>query len=137
MEPELVILFGSCAVIVGLIGQYKRRKTMNDELIARLLRYSRNCIASRLDPDFADAIGEAIKTIGELRVLKTLADAKIERLEAKLPVVVHGNWEEDCTGAAICSVCGEYAFETSTHHLCGWFPNFCPNCGAKMREGEE
>lgn len=57
---------------------------MNDELIARLLRYSRNCIASRLDPDFADAIGEAIKTIGELRVLKTLADAKIERLEAQL-----------------------------------------------------
>ena len=50
--------------------------------------------------------------------------------------VVHGKWKEDCTGAAICSVCGEYAFETSTHHLCGWFPNFCPNCGCAM-EGEE
>lgn len=48
--------------------------------------------------------------------------------------VVHGKWEEDCTGAAICSVCGEYAFETSTHHLCGWFPNFCPNCGCAMEE---
>lgn len=48
--------------------------------------------------------------------------------------VVRGKWEEDCAGAAVCSVCGEYAFETSTHHLCGWFPNFCPNCGAEMEE---
>lgn len=88
---------------------------MNDELIARLLRYSRNCIAYRLDPDFADAVGEAVKALGSTRP------------------VVQGKWVEDCTGAAICSACGEYAFETSTHHLCGWFPNFCPNCGADCR----
>ena len=47
--------------------------------------------------------------------------------------VVRGWREEDCAGAAVCSVCGEYAFETSTHHLCGWFPNYCPNCGADIR----
>lgn len=43
-------------------------------------------------------------------------------------------WYEDEAGCAICSECREYAFETSTHHISGWFPRFCPNCGADMRE---
>ena len=71
----------------------------------------------------------------------TRDDALVKYLEqipaADVRPVVRGHWEEDCAGAAVCSVCGEYAFETSTHHLCGWFPNFCPNCGADMRTGAE
>lgn len=51
---------------------------------------------------------------------------------ADVQPVRHGRWGEDCVGAAICSECGEFAFETNTHHLCGWFPPYCPNCGAKM-----
>ena len=43
-------------------------------------------------------------------------------------------WYEDEAGCAICSECRKYAFETSTHHISGWFPSFCPNCGADMRE---
>ena len=43
-----------------------------------------------------------------------------------------GKWETDEIGCAICSVCGNYAFETTTHHISGWYPRFCPNCGAKM-----
>ena len=45
-------------------------------------------------------------------------------------------WYEDEAGCAICSECREYAFETSTHHISGWFPRFCPNCGADMREDQ-
>ena len=46
---------------------------------------------------------------------------------------VRGEWIEDYAHAGICSVCRKYAFETSlNHHISGWFPNFCPNCGAKM-----
>lgn len=47
--------------------------------------------------------------------------------------VKRGKWEHDEIGADICSVCQNYAFESSTHHLCGWEPNYCPNCGADMR----
>lgn len=43
-----------------------------------------------------------------------------------------GKWEVDEVGCGICSVCGNYAFETTTHHISGWYPRFCPNCGAKM-----
>lgn len=41
-------------------------------------------------------------------------------------------WEVDEVGCGICSACGNFAFETTTHHISGWYPRFCPNCGAKM-----
>lgn len=62
-----------------------------------------------------------------------IVNALLYAKPADVRPVVRGRWEEDCAGAAVCPVCGEYAFETSTHHLCGWFPNYCPNCGADMR----
>lgn len=37
-----------------------------DELIARLLRYSLKTMSERLDPDFAEAVQEAVVTIIEL-----------------------------------------------------------------------
>lgn len=40
---------------------------MHEQLIARLLRYSEKCIAERLDADFAAAVGEAVKALGEAR----------------------------------------------------------------------
>ena len=67
----------------------------------------------------------------EKAVFETIINAPTIESEQKM-----GKWEEDCAGAAICPVCGEYAFETSTHHLCGWFPNYCPNCGARMEVEE-
>ena len=39
---------------------------MYDELIFRLRRYSKNCIANKLDADFADAVQKAADTIEEL-----------------------------------------------------------------------
>ena len=49
----------------------------------------------------------------------------------------HGEWifvhplQEDDDGAYMCSVCN-----TGDWYLCG-NENFCPNCGADMREGDE
>lgn len=40
--------------------------------------------------------------------------------------VVRGKWETD-TCHVYCSICGEYENNKS---------NFCPNCGADMREGD-
>lgn len=48
-----------------------------------------------------------------------------------------GKWETDEIGCAICSACGNFAFETTTHHISGWYPRFCPNCGAKMIGGDD
>lgn len=39
---------------------------MYDELIFRLRRYSKNCIANKLDVDFADAVQQAADAIEEL-----------------------------------------------------------------------
>ena len=47
---------------------------MNDELIARLIRYSEKCIGERLDADFAAAVGEAVKALGEARPVMRCKD---------------------------------------------------------------
>ena len=39
---------------------------MQNELTIRLRRYSRACLAERLDPDFADAVREAVEAIEKL-----------------------------------------------------------------------
>lgn len=39
---------------------------MCDELIFKLRRYSKNCIANKLDADFADAVQQAADAIEEL-----------------------------------------------------------------------
>lgn len=39
---------------------------MHDELIFRLRRYSKNCIANKLDSDFADAVQQAADAIEKL-----------------------------------------------------------------------
>lgn len=53
---------------------------------------------------------------------------------ADVAPVVHGQWNADET----CSVCGEKSTEgldaTKWNY---WLPNYCPNCGAKMDEGDD
>ena len=62
------------------------------------------------------------------KLLTQAADA-IEKLSKERK---SGKWEVDEVGCGICSACGNFAFETTTHHISGWYPRFCPNCGAKM-----
>lgn len=53
---------------------------------------------------------------------------------ADVAPVVHRQWNADET----CSVCGKKSTEgldaTKWNY---WFPNYCPNCGAKMDEGDD
>lgn len=55
----------------------------------------------------------------------------------------HGEWIDEDYGVgkcwATCSECGESTNGEAQDHGFGYdysFPNFCPNCGADMREGE-
>lgn len=46
-----------------------------------------------------------------------------------------GTWEKKF-GECNCSVCGQrpYPYQTDSSEDDYWTPNFCPNCGADMRE---
>ena len=59
----------------------------------------------------------------------------IERiLAADVAPVRHGRWNADET----CSCCGEKSTEgLDAEKWNYWFPDFCPNCGAKMDGDEE
>jgi len=48
-------------------------------------------------------------------------------------------WIENDRGIPICSCCGKYKYEGIDGSIYDdtWFPNYCPNCGAKMVEPQE
>lgn len=53
---------------------------------------------------------------------------------ADVSPVVHGRWNADET----CSCCGEKSTEgLDAEKWNYWFPDFCPNCGAKMDGGTD
>ena len=54
---------------------------------------------------------------------------------ADVEPVRHGRWEN---GNPICPVCGKDKFKDLDADIwCDWQPVFCPNCGARMDEGNE
>jgi hypothetical protein len=61
---------------------------------------------------------------------------RLERIPAAdVRPVVHGKWVQDCDYHFRCSVCGDRYVVSNGNPLDaanGW--NFCPNCGADMRE---
>lgn len=77
----------------------------------------------------ADVIEVQAKEIEKLRAQPPHWGSVEERLQE-----VHGQWNADET----CSVCGKKSTEgldaTKWNY---WFPNYCPNCGAKMDEGDD
>ena len=74
----------------------------------------------------ADLIETQAKEIEKLRAQPSHWGSVEERL--------HGQWNTDET----CSICGKKSTEgldaTKWNY---WFPNYCPNCGAKMDEGDD
>lgn len=67
-------------------------------------------------------------------ILKMEAEDVARDLEAAdVAPVVHGRWKENDNfddGFWVCSSCGFVSEATAAHKLY----NFCPNCGADMRE---
>jgi hypothetical protein len=61
-----------------------------------------------------------------------------QRIIANIPAadvrsVVRGKWEHDWeTGCSVCSACGDGYLWEDFKGVADW--NFCPNCGAGMRE---
>ena len=47
----------------------------------------------------------------------------------------HGEWIETTSGT-ICSNCGEYPYDDGEYHIANWHSDFCPSCGADMRQNK-
>lgn len=80
-----------------------------------------------------------IEAIGDAHPLDYNKQAILERIKA-LPTIdpeKHGRWEKlDLWTKPVCSVCGEPCF--GLHGFSYETTDYCPNCGARMREdGEE
>jgi hypothetical protein len=59
----------------------------------------------------------------------------INNLPSVTPTQKKGNW---INGNPICPCCGEDKFkDLDADIFADWKPNFCPNCGADMKESEE
>lgn len=83
-----------------------------EELIKRLSRYSEQCLAERLDPDFAKAVQESIVEIHGIGILYNKAqklfdstDKHLSRLQIKIEKLVSDY--KDCRNE-LCLKCGDY-----------------------------
>lgn len=71
--------------------------------------------------------------IPELRARAEAAEARAKQAEEKaadVRPVVRGQWVKDITGQLFCSNCKNYGVPNRK-------TDYCPNCGADMRGGEE
>lgn len=87
---------------------------MYDELINRLHRYTENCVAYKLDADFASAVQEAADVVERKR----------------------GEWirvTEELGESWMCSECMEEFIPHDGMEEFASYAHFCPNCGADMR----
>ena len=89
---------------------------MHEDIIKRLSRYTPQCIADKLDPDFAEANVDAVE------ILKA-ADAM-----GKLTARPTGKWIPVSTIVCKCSFCGNYIMRADIEEN-----HFCYKCGADMR----
>ena len=90
----------------------------------------------------ADAKNDDVKARAE-SCLVTVTEIKlrVDKMPSVQPERIKGHWVDDCTYMGIqCSACGkslqDYIHATEYAELME-VPNFCPNCGADMREVTE
>nr|DAU51616.1 MAG TPA: zinc-ribbon domain protein [Caudoviricetes sp.] len=83
----------------------------------------RNCLPCRR------AIQDRGGSLCEICWINDLRNEIINAPAADVVPVAHGWWNADET----CSLCGEKSTEgLDATKWDYWFPNYCPNCGAKM-----
>lgn len=79
-----------------------------------------------------EAPAQALRSFNTLMMYE-IADVIEGAPTAEVAPVVHGRWKENDNfddGFWVCSSCGFVSAATAAHKLY----NFCPNCGADMRE---
>ena len=85
-----------------------------------------NALYDRLEVRYKNSSGAAHKAYG--LAIDDVCDAPT--VEAR--PVVHGQWE---CGDPYCPVCGKNKFAGLDADIwADWQPDYCPNCGADMRE---
>jgi len=52
------------------------------------------------------------------------------------PERMRGKWVNYGEGEC-CDQCGRYPYDDGEFHILGWRSNFCPHCGADMREDRD
>lgn len=57
----------------------------------------------------------------------------VEDLPSVQPERIRGKWVNYGEGEC-CDQCGRYPYDDGEFHILGWRSNFCPHCGADMRE---
>jgi hypothetical protein len=79
-----------------------------------------------------DKVITTYKTFGHLNLHNAL-EAFNEIPAADVQPTRRGKWEDDWeTGCSVCSACGDGYLWEDFKGVAVW--NFCPNCGANMRE---
>lgn len=108
---------GFCAAHCPLLREYLDTELTPNEIERSKLEIEAGCVKA------------IARTYGiDINRLRKLA-------EADVAPVVHGRWEN---GNPICPVCGENKFKDLDADIwCDWKPDYCPNCGAKMDEGDD
>lgn len=56
--------------------------------------------------------------------------------DCPLREVPKGKWIDTVEGT-YCSNCNGYPYDDGEYHIKGWSSDFCPNCGARMKEGDK
>ena len=64
---------------------------------------------------------------------KTINNNDIARFPTVQAHRPHGEWIETTSGT-VCNNCGEYPYDDGEYHIANWHSNFCPSCGADMRQ---
>lgn len=83
---------------------------MYDELIFRLRRYSKNCIANKLDADFADAVQQAAEVIENLQTYRNVSVVTIDEpvVYEPAPYWTNPNWKASNVTCAIADMVEEW-----------------------------
>lgn len=83
---------------------------MYDELIFRLRRYSKNCIANKLDADFADAVQQAVDVIENLQTYHNVSVVTIDEpvVYEPAPYWTNPNWKAPNATCAIADMVEEW-----------------------------
>ena len=119
----------------------------NEELIKALREVANWIVAMTYDSEYAHDELKMLHYEDNIRAAADLIEAqakRIEELEAQLPK--EGVWLDDIgakvpldrdgytTGWCQCSVCGDWLIASDEYEVRG---RYCPNCGAKMKGGQE